>query len=251
MTAFASAPWLHTVAERSDARLDGAVAVRRCAQYRKAFRWAAVSYPADVLSLDAPSTWIRRHGVSVDVEDGDELETALSSGVDPLRVIMHQSDPQAAPVRDVVDAGVGRVVVNSSTHVAALAAVACRRQRVLLQVTDRPVEGLAEDVVASECLDLIGLHRRLTPGEPGAAAVVAMISTMQRIADQLGVIAARLSLADVDVADWGRKAVDLTAMSEAIGDAVETGCIAARFGRPAVTVSPSAAVLVPGRQRAE
>jgi hypothetical protein len=43
-----------------DARLDGAVAVRRCAQCRKAFRWAAVSCLAEVLSLDAPSAWIRR-----------------------------------------------------------------------------------------------------------------------------------------------------------------------------------------------
>ncbi|HTY27020.1 MAG TPA: hypothetical protein VMD51_02590 [Mycobacterium sp.] len=250
MTTFASAPRLLPVAERSDARLDGAVAVRRCAQYRKAFRWAAVSYPVDVLSLDAPSAWIRRHGVSVDVGDGDELETALSAGVDPLRVIMHQSGPHAAPVRDVVDAGVGRVVVNSSANVAVLAATASRQQRVLIQVTDRPVEGLAEDVVASERLDLIGLHRHLTPGEPGVAAVVAMIAAMQRIAKQQGVIPARLSLADVDVADWGRNAVDLNAMSDAIGDAIETGCIAARFGRPAVNVSPSAAALVPGRQPA-
>jgi hypothetical protein len=249
MTAFASALRLHAVAERSDARLDGAVAVRRCAQYRRAFRWAAVSYPVDVLSLEAPSAWIRRHGVSVDVGDGFELETALSAGVDPLRVIMHQSDPQGAPVRDMVDAGVGRVVVNSAANVAALAAVAFRRQRVLLQVTDRPVEEVARRVVASERLDLIGLHGRLTPGEPGAAAVVAMISAMQRIANQLGVIAARLTLADVDVADWGRNATDLTAMSDAIGDAIETGCIAARFGRPAVNVSPSAAALLPGGQR--
>ena len=59
-----------------------------------------------------------------------------------------------------------------------------------------------------------------------------------------------LSLADVDVADWGRTAVDLTAMADTIGDAVETGCIAARFGRPAVNVSPSVAALVPCRQRA-
>ncbi len=250
MTTFASAPRLRAVAGRSDARLDGAVAVRRCAQYRKAFRWAAVSYPVDVLSLDAPSVWIRRHGVSVDVGDGDELETALSAGVDPLRVIMHQTGPQPEAVRDVVDAGVGRVVVNSSTNVAELAATAFRRQRVLIQVmADRPVEGLAEDVVASDRLDLIGLHRRLTPGEPGAPAVVAMIAAMQRIA-KLGVIPARLSLADVNVADWGRHAVDLTSMSDAIGDAIETGCIAARFGRPAVNVSPSAAALVPGRQRA-
>ena len=250
MTTFASAPRLHAVGERTDARLDGAVAVRRCAQYRKAFRWAAVSYPVDVLSLDAPSVWIRRHGVSVEVGGGDELEWALSAGIDPLRMIMHQTGLQAAPVRDVVDAGVGRVVVNSSTDIAVLAAATTsRRQRVLIQVTDRPVEGLAEEVVASGCLDLIGLHRRLTLGEPGAAAVMAMIASMRRIGE-LGVIPARLSLADVDVADWGRNAVGLTAMSDAIGDAIETGCIAARFGRPAVNVSPSPAALVPGRQRA-
>ena len=250
MTAFASALRLHAVAERSDARLDGAVAVRRCAQYRKAFRWAAVSYPVDVLSLDAPSAWIRRHGVSVDVGDSDELERALSAGVDPFRVIMHRSGLQVAPVRDVVDAGVGRVVVNSATDIAELAATALRRQRVLIQVRDQSVERLAEDVVASERLDLIGLHRHLTPGEPGATAVVAMIASMQRIAKQHGVIPARLSLADADVADWGRNAVDLTAMSDAIGDAIETGCIAARFGRPSVNVSPSAAALVPRRQPA-
>jgi diaminopimelate decarboxylase len=132
MTAFASALRLRAVAERSDARLDGAVAVRRCTQYRKAFRWAAVSYPVDVLSLEAPSVWIRRHGVSVDVGDGDELETALSAGVDPLRVILHQTGPQATPACNVVSAGVGRVVVNSSTNVAVLAAAAWRRQRGLI-----------------------------------------------------------------------------------------------------------------------
>ncbi len=104
--------------------------------------------------------------------------------------------------------------------------------------------------MASGRLNLIGLHRRFTPGEPGAPAVVATIAAMQRIAKQHGVIPARLSLAEVDVADWGRNAADLTAMSDAIGDAVETGCIAARFGRPAVNVSPSAAALMPGRQRA-
>lgn len=113
MTAFASALRLHAVADRSDARLDGAVAVRRCAQYRRAFRWAAVSYPVEVLSLDAPSAWIRRHGVSVDVGDGDDLETALSAGVDPFRMIMHQAGQHATPARDVISAGVGRVVVNS------------------------------------------------------------------------------------------------------------------------------------------
>ena len=248
MTAFTSALRLYAVPERSDARLDGAVAVRRCAQYRKAFRWAAVSYPVDVLSLDTPSAWIRRHGVSVDVGDDDELETALSAGIDPLRVIMHQSGPQ---VRNLADAGVGRVVVNNSTNVAVLAATASRPQRVLVHVTaDRLVEELAQDVMASGRLNLIGLHRCFTPGEPGAPAVVATIAAMQRVATRHGVIPARLSLAGVDVADWGRNAADLSAMSDAISDAVETGCIAARFGRPAVNVSPSAAALMPGRQRA-
>jgi Pyridoxal-dependent decarboxylase, pyridoxal binding domain len=249
MTAYVPALRFHVAADRDDRRLDEVVALRRCAQYRKAFRWAAVSYPADVARLDAAADFVRRYGSSVDVADTDELETALSAAIDPLRVILHPTDSSAGSIRDAMHAGVGRIVVNSTSQVDVLAATLHRRQRVLIEVTDRPVGRLAEDVVSGRSLDLIGLHRRLTPGENGTATVTAMIAAMRRIAQRHAVIPARLSLADVDVAEWGCEPADLRGLSTAIGDAVETGCIAGRFARPAVNVSPSPAALLPGAQR--
>ncbi len=245
MTTHASAPRLHAIAEPSDTRLDEAVALGRCARYRRAFRGAAVSYPAGVLSLDAPAAWIRRHGVSVDVDDTDELETALSASLDPLRVILHLNGTSAIPALEAVDAGVGRIVVRSATDVAALAAAAPRRQRVLIEVTDHSVEPLADDTVACDHLQLIGLHRRLAPGESGAAIVRLMIDAMMHIARRHGVIPARLSLSDVDVANWGCDPADIANISAAIDDAVESGCIASRFARPAMNVSPSPGALLP------
>ena len=91
-----------------DPRLDEAVALRRCAQYRKAFRCAAVSYPADMLRLDAPADWIRRRGVAVDVADTEGVAAALSAGVLPQRIIMHGS-----AISPAANAGAGRFVVNS------------------------------------------------------------------------------------------------------------------------------------------
>ena len=249
MTSYVSALRRHVAADRADDRLDEVVVLRRCAQYRKAFRWAAVSYPVDVVHLDAAAAFVRRYGAAVDVAGAYELEAAMSVGIDPFRVILHQNDCSAVPVLEAVDAGVGRVVVDNAKSVALLAAATLRRQRVLIEVTDRPLDALAQDVVSCESLDLIGLHRRLSPGESGAAAVTAMIAAMGRIARRHGVIAARLSLADVDVAEWDCEPADLRALSAAIDDAVETGCIAGQFPRPAVNLSPSRAALMPRAQR--
>lgn len=240
---------LHVADDPYDRCLDDVVALRRCAQYRKGFRWAAVSYPADVVRLDATAAFVRRYGVSVDVHNGDELEAALSASIDPVRVILHQTDSTAGLIRDAVDAGVGRIVVKSVDQVDVLAAALHRRQRVLIEVTAAPDEGLTEEVVACGRLDLIGLHRRLTTGAPGPGAVRSMIAAMYAIARQHGVIPARLSLADIDVADWGCEPIDVRRMSATITDAIEDGCIAGRFPRPAVNLSPSRATLMRPAQR--
>ena len=72
-----------------------------------------------------------------------------------------------------------------------------------------------------------------------------MIDAMRCIARRHGVIPARLSLADVDVANWGCDPADISNVSSAIDDAIESGCIAARFAHPAVNVSPSPGALLP------
>lgn len=234
-----------SVARRVEQNIEQTVAVRRCAEYRRAFRGAAVSFPAEVITMDAPSAWVRRHGVSIDVADISELEAAIAAGVDPQRIVMGFADSSAGPIRRAVGAGVGRVLINSAAQAAVLADAVPWRQRVLLDVTDQPVQTLAAEIVGHGRLDLIGLHRRLLPGEYGFSTVERMICAMRRVAREYAVIPARLSLADIDVADWGCDPVDLGAVSDVIDDAVETGCIASCFGRPAVNLAPSLAALVP------
>lgn len=228
----------------ADPRLTEAVMLRRCAQYRKAFRCAAVSYPDDVLGLQVPAEWVKRHGVAVDVADTDGVDLALARGVLPQRIIMHASDPKAVALVQAAEAGAGRFVVNSLSQVGILADAASHRQRVLIDVTDDN-DALVAAVVAGAGLDMIGVHRRLGSGEDGRATVLAMIATMREISRRYSVIPARLSLGDVDVADWGCDPEDLAAIAAAVDDAVEDGCIVGRFPSPAVNVAPSCAALTP------
>jgi diaminopimelate decarboxylase len=225
----------------ADPRVTETIALRRCAQYRKAFRCAAVSYPSGVLSLQAPAEWVKRHGVAVDVADTDGVALALAAGVLPQRIIGHGS-----AMSQVAEAGAGRFVVNSGQQVGALKGAAPDRRRVLVDMTDQDADDLVAAVVAGAGLDLIGVHRRLRGGENGRAVVRAMIAAMRGSAGRYNIIPARLSLGNVGAADWGCERDDLAAIAAAIDDAVEDACIASRFPSPAVNVAPPFAALMPG-----
>jgi diaminopimelate decarboxylase len=223
----------------ADPRLNEVIALRRCAQYRKAFRCAAVSYPADILGLQAPADWIRRHGVAVDVVDTDGFARALTAGILPQRIIMHR--PATAGT---AEAGAGRFVVDSRQQVDGLATTARQRRRVLVDITDQDADDLVAAVIGGAGLDLIGVHRRLHGGESGSAAVRAMVTAMRGFARRYNVIPARLSLGDIDAAEWGCRRDDLVAIAAAVDDAVEDGCVASRFPSPAVNIAPSRSALI-------
>lgn len=230
-----------------DALVDETVTLRRCAQYRKAFRGSATSYPVDALRLAAVADWIRRHGVAVDVTSTEELEYALSAGISPLRIVMHRLDGTAGPIRRAVNAEVGGFVVNSEQQFAILASSTERTQRILVDVTARPADELASAVLLHGRLDLIGLHHRLGDGDNDdvADAVRELIARMAGITHQHGTILTRLSLADFDAVERCGDPRGLRRLAEAIDDAVEDGCIRYRFPRPALTMSPSRATILP------
>jgi diaminopimelate decarboxylase len=225
-------------------RLAETVVLRRCAQYRKEFRCAAVSYPADVLRLDAPADWIKHRGVAIDVADADQLAEALSTSVVPQRIIMHLSDQGSSQVSRATEAGAGRYVVNSRQQAEALAGAGPARRRVLVDMTDQDADELVAAVISGVGLDMIGVHRRLSSGEDGRASVRTMIAEMRRIARRYPLIPARLSLGDVDAADWDCAPDDPAMIAAAIGDAVEDGCIVSHLPSPAVNVAPSTAALI-------
>lgn len=232
---------------QSRALVDQAVAFRRCALYRNAFRGAAVSYPAALLEFDAVATWIRRHGVPVDVTTAGEFGRAVAVGINPMRIVMHCGDGHAALIRRAVDARVGRFVVSSTEQIAVLAGNAERIQRVVIDAKDETVTGLASEVLAHGPLDLVGLHCSLDdPDDPiGVLKLRRAIQDMSRIRRERGVILACVSAGDMDVGNWGHQPHLLRRVAEAIAEVVGDACAQYRHPRPAVTISPERAALLP------
>jgi len=113
--------------------------------------------------------------------------------------------------------------------------------RVLVDTTEQRPDVLAAEVAEQGRLELIGLHYRVghTDLATLAATVDELFAQMVRISREHAVMLTRLSLGDVDLADFAdppalRRAADL------IDGVVEDGCARFRYPRPALTVSISA-----------
>jgi diaminopimelate decarboxylase len=229
------------------ALVDETLALRRCALYRDAFRGAAVSFPATVLAFDALAAWIRRHGVTVDVTTAGELDYALAKGISPTRIVMHAGDGVAASIPNAVNAGAARFVVGSGRQIAILADQADRIQRVVIDATDRPADALAPQVLAHRGLELIGLHCRTDAGVDaiGAVKLREVIAAMSGIRREHGILLTRVSVAGLQVGERCLQPRILRGVAEAIGEVIGDACARHRYPRPALTVSPGRAALLP------
>lgn len=229
------------------ALVDETVALRRFALYRDAFRGTAVSYPAAVLGFDALATWIRRHGVTVDVTTDRELDFALAKGIEPMRIVMHLGDRVAASIPNAVNAGAARFVIGSSQQIAVLAANADRIQRVVIDVTDLRPEALVPQVLAHRGVELIGLHCRTDAcvDAIGAINLREMVAAMSGIRREHGILLTSVSLAGLELGERCLQPRILRCVAEAIGEVIGDACARHRYPRPALTVSPGKAALLP------
>ena len=236
------------VAEPLDPRLDVTIALRRCATYRKAFRGAAISYPAGILWMDPVADWVKRHGVNVDVTSVDELDLAVAKGISPSRLIMHRDDATARPIRLAVNAGVGRFVVDSGQQIAMLASSAQGPLRVLVDVTTQSADALATEVMSRQRLDLIGLHSRLGDSDQETAGdtVGEMIAQMSWIRRKHGVILTRVSLAEAAATELCERSY-LRGVAEDLDEAVDDACARYRYPRPALVLPMRRSALDPAR----
>ncbi|WFE42105.1 diaminopimelate decarboxylase [Micromonospora sp. WMMD998] len=110
----------------------------RCREFRAAFPDADVYYAGKAFLCRAVVRMIAEEGMFLDVCTGGELATALSAGMDPARIGFHGNNKSVAELTRAVDAGVGRIIVDSSTEIDRLTALARERgvrPRVLLRVT--------------------------------------------------------------------------------------------------------------------
>jgi diaminopimelate decarboxylase len=162
----------------------------RARAYREAFERRGVEYEVLFASKAFPCTAAYRlfaeEGLSVDVASGGELHMALRAGFDPARIHMHGNNKSDEEIVLAARAGVGHLILDSFDEVERCERLLDAPQKVLVRVTPgiKPSthdyvqtgqldskfgfgleDGLAaraiERVLASDALDLVGLHAHI------------------------------------------------------------------------------------------
>ncbi|GAB7043593.1 MULTISPECIES: diaminopimelate decarboxylase [Catenuloplanes] len=110
----------------------------RCREFRDAFHDADVYYAGKAFLCKAVVRIIAEEGLHLDVCSGGELATALAAGMDPARIGFHGNNKSVAELERAVDAGVGRIIVDSIHEIDRLTEIVRARetsQKVLIRVT--------------------------------------------------------------------------------------------------------------------
>jgi diaminopimelate decarboxylase len=259
--------------------LDEADFRARCRDFVRAFADADVHYAAKAFCSLAVLRWVVEEGLGLDVCTGGELAAALRAGVPPERIALHGNNKSVAELERALDAGVGRVVVDSFVEIARLAWLAEQRgvrQPVLVRATvgveahtHEFIATAHEDqkfgfslasgdafeavrrVVGHPSLDLVGIHSHIgsqifdTSGfEVSARRAVGLLV---RLRDELGVSPPYLDLgggfgiAYTEADD----PMDVPALAGSLLSIVARECAAAGLAVPRLAVEPGRAIAGP------
>ena len=110
----------------------------RARAFREGFAGYDVYYAGKAFLCTTVARWVAEEGLCLDVCSAGELTVALRAGFDPQRIGYHGNNKTTAELRRAVEAGVGRVVVDSFTEIERLAAVTAELGRpagVMVRVT--------------------------------------------------------------------------------------------------------------------
>jgi diaminopimelate decarboxylase len=99
----------------------------RAAEFAAAFGAESVHYAAKAFLSTEIARWVAAEGLSLDVCSGGELAVALRAGFPAERMALHGNNKSTSELVAAVEAGVGRVVLDSFHEIARLDAVARER----------------------------------------------------------------------------------------------------------------------------
>jgi diaminopimelate decarboxylase len=262
--------------------LDEADLRARARRFRDAYAAAGapvVYYAAKAFLTTTIARWVVEEGLGIDVASGGELAVALRAGVPGDRLLMHGNNKSMAEIDAAVDAGVGRIVVDSFDDVVRIADAAQRAgivQSVLVRVTvgveahthefiataheDQKfglsmASGAAQEavrrIVALPSLRFAGLHSHIGSQifdaagfEVAAARVVALA---RRLREEDGVEVAELNLGGgMGIAYLeSDDPLDVADMAAQIGDIVGKECADAGMELPRLAFEPGRAIVGP------
>jgi len=252
----------------------------RARAWRTAFGHDAdVFYAGKAFLSRAVVRWLDEEGLNLDVCSGGELATALSAGLAADRIAFHGNNKTPAEIRRAVEAGVGRIVLDSFqeiVRVAHLARELGRRQRVQIRVTvgveahthefiataheDQKfgiplADGQAAEAVRRalrlDSLELIGIHSHIgsqifdmSGFEVAAHRVVGLLKDIR---DEHGV-----ELPEIDLG--GGLGIAYTSdddprepheIAKALTEIVTRECESAKLRTPRISVEPGRAIVGP------
>ncbi|MEV4465291.1 diaminopimelate decarboxylase [Micromonospora echinofusca] len=110
----------------------------RCRDFRTGFDGVDVYYAGKAFLCRAVVRMIAEEGLHLDVCTGGELATALSAGMPPERIGFHGNNKSLRELTRALDAGVGRIILDSFDEIDRLTALARERgvrPRVMIRVT--------------------------------------------------------------------------------------------------------------------
>jgi diaminopimelate decarboxylase len=259
--------------------LDEADFRSRCRDFVQAFAGADVHYAAKAFCSLASLRWIVEEGLGLDVCSGGELAAALRAEVPPDRIAFHGNNKSVAELEHALDAGVGRIVVDSFAEIARLAWLAeerGQRQPVLVRATVG-VEAHTHEFIATAhedqkfgfsvaggdafeacrrvldhpSLELVGVHSHIgsqifdTSGfEVSAHRAVALLAQLR---DELGATPAYLDLGGgFGIAYTASDTpMDVPALAASMRAIVARECVAAGLAEPRLAVEPGRAIAGP------
>ena len=111
---------------------------QRARDFATAFDGWDVYYAAKSFLCTAVARWVAEEGLGVDVCTGGELAVALRAGVPAGRIGLHGNNKSEGELRAALEAGVGRIIVDSFDEIERLSALAADRvvrPRVMVRVT--------------------------------------------------------------------------------------------------------------------
>ena len=253
----------------------------RCRGYRAAFGAdTGVYYAGKAFLCRAVVRWVDEEGLSLEVFSGGELGIALAAGFPPDRILMHGNNKSTDEIAAAMDAGVGRIVLDSDLEIARVAHEAERRglvQQVLIRTTvgveahthefiatahedqkfgfsiaSGAALEAARRVVMLPSLELTGLHSHIgsqifdtAAFDVAAHRVVELLSTIR---DVLGVTLPELDLGGgIGIAYTSTDdPVDVTTTAKQLRAIVDRECAAAGLPVPRLLVEPGRAIAGPG-----
>jgi diaminopimelate decarboxylase len=222
--------------------LDESEFCHRARQYRTALAGVEVLYGARSLLTTTVARWVRDAALGAAVCSTAELATALAGGIDPARIVLHGRAKCTEELALAVQAGVGRIVLDSPLEIAYLAGLAPRPQLVLLRTSPEvDVTSMLARALAAPQLKVAGLYCRLgsqiADPEVYVEAVRQLVATMSDIRTGHGVVLTELNIG-------GGQAVELhpAELANFLEDVLDAACAAERFPRPRLVVEPGRAI---------